>query len=140
MTRTTADTVETVKALYEALARGDVATITGAMDENIEWYEAEGNPWHPGHAFVGPQQVLECVFARIGEEFEDFRVEPHRFLGAGDTVVVEGRYHAASHRATGKPLDAQVAHVWEFRNGKLVRWQQYVDTRQLADVMGAGAS
>ena len=140
MTRTTATTVETVKALYEAFARGDVDTVIGAMDENVEWFEAEGNPWHPGHAFVGPQQVLDGVFVRIGREFEDFRVEPHRFIGAGDTVVVEARYHATSHRATGLPLDAQVAHVWDFRDGRLVRWQQYVDTRQLADVMGAGAS
>ena len=109
------------------------------MDENVEWYEAEGHPWHPGHAFVGPQQVVDGVFARIGQEFEDFRVEPHRFIGAGDTVVVEARHHAVSHRATGKPLDAQVAHVSDLRNGKVVRWQQYVDTRQLADVMGVSA-
>ena len=54
-------------------------------------------------------------------------------------MVVEARYHAASHWATGKPLDAQVAHVWDLRNGKVVRWQQYVDTRQLADVMGVSA-
>ena len=139
MTRTTGNSVRTVEALYEAFARGDIATVIGAMDENVEWYEAEGNPWHPGHAFVGPQQVVDGVFARIGQEFEDFRVEPHRFIGAGDTVVVEARYHAASHRATGKPLDAQVAHVWDLRNGKVVRWQQYVDTRQLADVMGVSA-
>jgi hypothetical protein len=138
MTQTTTS-LRTVEALYEAFAHGDVAAVIGALDENIEWSEAEGNPWHPGHAFVGPQEVLDGVFARIGEEFEDFRVEPHRFIGAGDTVVVEARYHAASHRATGKPLDAQVAHVWDLRNGKVVRWQQYADTRQLADVMGISA-
>jgi ketosteroid isomerase-like protein len=139
MTRTTVDNVKTVEALYEAFARGDIATVIGAMDENIEWCEAEGNPWHPGHAFVGPQQVVDGVFTRIGQEFEDFRVVVHRFIGCGDTVVVEAQYHAASHRATGKPLDAQVAHVWDLQNGKLVHWQQYVDTRQLADVMGVSA-
>ncbi|MGY1680591.1 nuclear transport factor 2 family protein [Geodermatophilus sp. SYSU D01176] len=139
MSQTSATSVETVKGIYEAVARGDLGAVTGALDENIEWFEAEGNPWHPGHAFVGPQQVVDGVFARIGEEFEDFRVEPRRFIEAGDTVVVEARYHATSHRATGKPMDVQVAHVWDLRNGKVVRWQQYVDTRQLADVMGVSA-
>ncbi|NEK57057.1 nuclear transport factor 2 family protein [Geodermatophilus sabuli] len=136
MTQTTDTSVETVTALYDAFARGDVATVIGALDENVEWYEAEGNPWHPGRAFVGPQQVVEGVLARIAEDFEDFRVEPHKFISNGETVAVEARYRATSHRATGKPLDAQVAHVWDVRDGKVVRFQQYVDTRQLADVMG----
>jgi uncharacterized protein len=39
-------------------------------------------------------------------------------------------------KATGKPLDAQVAHIWDFRDGKVVRWQQYTDTWQFAQVTG----
>jgi ketosteroid isomerase-like protein len=39
-------------------------------------------------------------------------------------------------KQTGKPLDAQVAHIWDFRDGKAVRWQQYSDTWQFAEVMG----
>ncbi|CCG04377.1 nuclear transport factor 2 family protein [Blastococcus saxobsidens] len=136
MTQTTLTSVQFVKSLYEAFAQGDVPTVVGAMDEDIEWYEAEGNPWHPGHAFVGSQQVVENVFARLAQEFEDFRIDCRRFLADGDTVVVEARYSATRHRATGKPLDVQAAHVWDLRNGKLVRFQQYVDTRRLADVMG----
>jgi len=49
---------------------------------------------------------------------------------------MEGRYHATRCKPTGKPLDAQVVHIWDFRDGKVVRWQQYVDTRQLAEVLG----
>ena len=85
---------------------------------------------------MGPQQVVEGVFQRIGAEFDGFEVHPTRFLGAGDTVVMEGRYRARSHHATGAPLDAEVVHVWDLRDGKVVRFHQYVDTRQLADVIG----
>jgi ketosteroid isomerase-like protein len=56
-------------------------------------------------------------------------------IAEGDTVVVESRYHATA-RATGKPFDAQVVHVWDLKNDKVVRWQQYVDTWQVVDVMG----
>jgi hypothetical protein len=35
-------------------------------------------------------------------------------------------------KATGKPVDAQFAHVFEFRNGKIIRFQQYTDTKQWA--------
>jgi uncharacterized protein len=137
MTQTATSSIETVKALYEAFARGDIETVMAAMADDVEWYEAEGNPWHPGHAFIGPQQVLENVIARIPAEYDDFRIESRRLLGSGDTVVMEGRYHATRCKATGKSLDAQVVHIWDFRDGKVVRWQQYVDTRQLAEVLGA---
>ena len=135
MTQTATDNVEVMKALYEAFGRGDVPTVINAMDDGIEWHQAESNPSYPGHAFIGPQQVLEGVFARLAE-FEDLRIEPHRFIDAGDTVVVQARYRASSHQATGKPLDVQGAHVWDLRDGKVVRFQQYIDTRRLSDVMG----
>ncbi|WP_324273577.1 hypothetical protein [Blastococcus brunescens] len=59
MTQTAMTSVQLMKSLYDAFGRGDIPTVVGAMDENIEWNEAEGSPWHPGHAFVGPQQVVE---------------------------------------------------------------------------------
>ena len=34
-------------------------------------------------------------------------------------------------------MDTQVCHVWDFEDGKLTRFQQYVDTAKLRDVMGA---
>jgi len=56
-------------------------------------------------------------------------------VGADDTVLLEARYRGTA-KATEKPLDAQVAHVWRFRNGKAVRFQQYTDTWQFAQVTG----
>ena len=137
MTQTATTSLATVRAVYDTFARGDVSTVLGALAEDAEWFEAEGNPWYLGHPFVGPQQVVEGVFARIGEEYEDFRAEPSRFLHDGDTVAVEGRYSATSHRATGRPLDAPFVHVWDVRDGRVVRFRQYTDTRQWAGVMGA---
>jgi ketosteroid isomerase-like protein len=136
MTGTVTDQVTRMQELYVAFGRGDIPTVLAAMDPGIEWREAEGNPWSPGHAFVGPQQIVEGVFQRIGAEFDGFEVVPTRFLGAGDTVIMEGRYRARSHSATGKALDAEVVHVWDLREGQIVRFHQYVDTRQWANVMG----
>ena len=137
MTETTTDQVTRMQELYGAFGRGDIPTVLAAMDPAIEWYEAEGNPWRLEHPFVGPQQIVEGVFQRIGTEFDGFEVVPTRFLGDGDTVIMEGRYRARSHQATGKPLDAEVVHMWDLRDGKIVRFHQYVDTRQWANVMGA---
>ncbi len=41
--------------LYDALGRGDMPVVLGAMDPDIEWREAEGNPYEPaGKAWRGP--------------------------------------------------------------------------------------
>ena len=41
--------------------------------------------------------------------------------------------------ATGKELDAEAAHIFDFRNGKVYRFQQYLDTWQSAEVTGRSA-
>jgi ketosteroid isomerase-like protein len=89
----------------------------------------------PGGAFVGTQAVVDGVLARIPQDFDGFAIDIGRIVGCGDTVLVEARYRATA-KATGKALDAQVAHIWNFRDGKLVHWQQYTDTWQFAEVTG----
>ena len=130
-----ADNVKLVQGAYEAFAKGDVAAVLALLHEKVEWNEAEHITYWPGGPFVGPQAVLQGVFARIPQDFDSFRVDVRRIVGCGETVLVEARYRATV-KATGKPLDAQVAHVWDFRDGKVVRWQQYSDTWQFAQATG----
>ena len=66
-------------------------------------------------------------------------MHPAAYHDAGDTVVVEARY-SGTHNVTGKKLNPQVCHVWTVRHGKLAKFQQYVDTAQLQDVMGVRLS
>jgi uncharacterized protein len=129
------DNAQLVRGAYEAFARGDVPAVLALIDDRCEWLEAEHSTYWPGGPLVGPQAVLQGVFLRLAEDFDGFAVTPRRIVDAGDTVLVEVRY-TGTGRATGKALDAQAAHVWDLRDGKAVRWQQYVDTLQLADVTG----
>ncbi|MEP6659151.1 MAG: nuclear transport factor 2 family protein [Acidimicrobiales bacterium] len=129
--------VESIRSLYEAFGRGDVPTVLGAFDSNIEWREAEGNPYKPdGRPWIGPDAILQNLFMKMGTDWDGFTVHPKEFSDAGETVVVEGRY-TGTFKATGKSLDAQLCHVWRLRNGKVTSFQQYVDTAQLQDLMEA---
>jgi ketosteroid isomerase-like protein len=130
-----ADSVGLVRSVYEALAKGDVQTVLGLLSEKVEWNEAEHFPYWPGGPFIGPQAVLTGVFARIPNDFDGFTVDVRRLVGGGDTVLAEARYRGTA-KATGKRLDAQVAHVWDVRDGKIARFQQYADTWQIAQVTG----
>jgi ketosteroid isomerase-like protein len=126
--------------LYEAFGRGEMPTVLGAMDPKIHWHEAEGNPYMPsGKAWVGPDAVLTNLFAKLGGEWDGFTVHPASYHDAGETVTVEGRY-TGRYKATGKSLDAQFCHIWTLAGGKITKFQQYVDTGKLQNVMGASTA
>lgn len=130
------DNVNLLKNLYDAFGRGDIPTVLGMMSQDIKWHEAESHPYMPsGKAFEGPDDVLN-LFIKVGAEWDGFTVHPKSFHDAGNSVIVEARY-TGKYKATGKSMDAQVCHIWDVTDGKVTRFQQYVDTAKLRDVMGA---
>lgn len=120
---------QTVEDLYAAFGRGDIPFVLGALDAEIEWWEAENFIYADKNPYRGPQSVLGGVFMRLGTEWEGFAVAPEEVLDAGDTVVGRGHY-SGKHRQTGREVRAQFAHVFKFKDGKVVKFQQYTDTAQ----------
>jgi ketosteroid isomerase-like protein len=123
-----------IDGLYKAFAVGDIPTVLGAMDSNIVWNEAEGNAYADGNPYIGPDAVLNGVFGRIMQEHEYFNlkdIELHEMLN--DKVLATLRYDGK--RNNGNSYDAQVAHLWTLKDGKVVAFQQYVDTKKLHEAM-----
>lgn len=119
--------VEVIRGAYDAFAAGDVGAVVAAMAPDIVWNEAESFPYADRNPYVGPDAVVEGVFARLAAEWDDFRVTPTEMLDAGDSVVALGRY-TARHGESGRSLDIQFAHVWWLEDGRIRRFQQYTDT------------
>jgi len=122
-------TGEIVRGVYMSFAKADVATVLAAFDPQINWREVDNFLYADRNPYIGPQAVVEGVFQRLGADLENFAIVPERFVEGDDAVVVEGRYRATMKR-TGAAIDAQFAHVWGLRDGKIVRFQQYTDTKQ----------
>jgi uncharacterized protein len=127
-----------IRNVYDAFARGDAASVLGALDASVRWTEADNFPYADRNPYIGPQQVGEGVFGRLMSEWDGFTIHIESIVDGGDTVVALGRYRA-THKASGQPIDAQFAHAWTVRDGKIVRFQQYTDTLQFARVTGAVA-
>ena len=130
-----ADNVTIIRGMYEAFARGDMTAVLGALHEQAEWNEAEHFTFWTGGSVIGPQAVLNQVIARIPQILDSLSIEVGRIVAAGDIVLVEARYKGSA-KATGKTFDAQAAHVWDLRDGQVVRFQQYTDTWQFAQATG----
>lgn len=123
--------VDVVRGVYEAFARGDVPAVLGAMADDIEWYEAEGMPY--GGVYHGGEAVAQHVFGPITQDIQDFAVTPEEFIASGNAVAVVVRY-TGTGKATGNKLDLPVVHVWDVRNGKIAKFRQFIDTAKFLEV------
>ena len=123
--------MDAVRNIYAAFAAGDIPALLELFDPAIEWVAAENSPLADRSPYRGLNQVVEGVLTRIGLEFPGLAIQIDELLDAGNKVVMLGRYHAV-RKATGKEFHAQVAHVWTIAGGRASKFQQYLDTYQVA--------
>ena len=65
-------------------------------------------------------------FLTLVEHIES-QVTTEALFAAGDHVVQTGRTRGTV-RANGASFDVPEVHVWELRDGRIVRYQSYIDT------------
>jgi uncharacterized protein len=124
--------VRLVRSLYDAFQRGDIATIIGALTDDIDW-RVHGNEKH--FPTIGRWQGRVGVkeFFRLVTETEDMiEFSPQEFCAADNSVFVLGRYRWKV-RKTGKPLMAHWCHVFTITSGKLSRFREFTDTAAFAE-------
>ena len=117
--------LDIVRDHYAASARGDIQAMMAEVSPQVRWTEMEGFPC--AGTWVGPQAVADSVFAVLGEQWEGYRFELESLVDGGERVIGIGSYHG-TFRATGKPMRARVAHVWQLQGGKIVAFEQFTDT------------
>ncbi len=128
-----------VKDAYAAFSRGDVNAILALVDESVEW---EGLKGAEG---VAPQSGKRQGKAAVGQFFQqvgstlDFQLfEPLEFVAQGDSVVALGRFKATV-KATKKVAESDWAMVFNFRNGKIVRFREFTDSAAVVRAYGVPA-
>ena len=124
-----------IEGLYNSFAQGDIPSVLEAMDEEIIWNEAEGNAYADGNPYIGPEAILNGVFSRVGAEHEFFKLEDIQLHEMSNNQVLATLRYDAKFKETGKTYNAQVAHLWTLKDGKISAFQQYVDTKKLNDAM-----
>ena len=129
---------ETVSTLYEELRNGDPERLLELLHPEVEFEIAESLPYGDHHV-VGAQNVIERVWGRLDEDWENLTATPAELLLCGkDTVVALGSYSGRC-RATGREMKAAFAHVCTVENGRLRRLRQYTDTARWLAALDDGA-
>jgi ketosteroid isomerase-like protein len=112
--------IDTIRTAYEEFAAHHAAAVLVKLDPEAEWVEGGGGD-SPSGTFVGPDAIATGVFAVIGANFDEYHVDPSEFVDHGDRVVVTGRF--TGRNKSGATLDTDFEHVFEMRDGKVVRFE-----------------
>lgn len=123
---------EIIQAHYAASGAGDLDGMLAPFAPDIEWTEAAGFPL--AGTYVGPPAIAENVFARLQQDWEGFTVVVDDVVDAGDTIVGIGTY-SGTNRVSGKSFSARFTHIWRLHDGKVVRFEQVVDSALVVAAM-----
>lgn len=129
------DNMAIIQKLYNDFATGDIPAVGAAMATNIEWIEAENFPFADGNPYIGFDAILKGVFSRVGSEWEYWNLADLNYnVMENDKILVTGRYQA-KYKKNGAVIDLQMAHFWTLKDGKITNFQQFADTKGIADAI-----
>lgn len=121
-----------LRSTYEGLSSENATRLLAALTPDAEWVEAAGFPY--AGTYVGAEAIIANVFQRLAGEWIDYRAEASSYIEQGDQIVAFGVY-SGTFKATGRSMQASFAHLYTFRDGKIARMMQYVDSHLVQQAM-----
>ncbi|MCU1285989.1 MAG: hypothetical protein JWO13_2339 [Acidobacteriales bacterium] len=129
--------IPNLEKLYASLGKRDYESVMSHLANDIVWIVADNSPLADRSPYHGIAAVRSGIFERLTAGFDKLVVAVDEiFECEGGRVVVLGYYHGR-FRGKAEDFKAQVAHVWTIREGRVVKFQQYLDTLQVARDSGA---
>jgi ketosteroid isomerase-like protein len=120
-----------VNQAYSNFKSGDINSLLSLMADDVAWTL----PQMDGVPFAGARTGREAVgefFATIDSSQETLRFDPRQLIAEGDTVVALGNYQWKV-KSNGREFGGDFAHVFTIRDGKIVAFNEYMDTAACRD-------
>ena len=118
--------LEVARRGYEAFNRGDIAWLVDQLDEEVVWHDASEIPGARRRAGLEEVKAFLESFPRI---WESPRFEPEELRHAGELVVALVQFTGRGHNS-GAEVSRELAHLFEFSGGRVVRVVTYFDREQ----------
>lgn len=118
--------IEVVGKAYEAFKQGDAEALIEVADPEIEFAGSAAAPGGTYRGHPGIRRYMKEIEGAFGDRWD---AEIERLAEAEpDRVVLIARVFGTGK--AGEPLELHVGHVWELRDGKLLRGTVYVDPEE----------
>ena len=125
--------LEIIKSTYEGkTSEENGKNLAKHVSKNISWTEAKGFPY--AGTYIGLESITQNVFKRLGSEWIDYKFTPEDYISNEDKVVAYGTY-SGTYKKTNKYFEARVAHIWKLNNGKIISFEQFVDSKSVDDAI-----
>lgn len=108
------ENVDLVRTIYRLWSQHESAR--HLIDPELEYV-------NPSYAVESGTRHTRGALVKIREVYPDFRVEPERFVDAGEEVVVIGI--ARGTTASGVEAQWRQGYVWTVRDGRAVRFRWF---------------
>lgn len=123
--------VEAARKMYKTLLAGDMEGAFSVMAGNIRWIYYGGRGTIPfSGEYVGHDGVAQ-FFDDYSSVAEPLGMELQSFYSSGETVFVTG-IESSRVLATDKSYAAPWVHVLQFADGKIVSYEEYIDSALVA--------
>lgn len=124
--------LETVKHIYEAFGRGDVAAIIDVLADDVAWEAwADNSAAHAGVPWLQPRHGKHGAAEFFGLLASTLAVKQFRVLSlmdGGNNVAAEFEIECDVVSTGGHYRDEEI-HLWTFNaEGKVTRLRHYADT------------
>ena len=116
------DQVEMVRRGYELFNHGDVEGSLDMLHPEIEWHTYIV-PGPGGGTYHGHDGVRE-LWSDAKRVFGGFKNIPEQILETRDQVVAFVRVEGVGTQS-GVPVEARIAHLYSFRDGKVIRIESF---------------
>ena len=128
------ENVEIVRRMYDFWSGGDWDGILELVDPDVEQHGTVGG-LEEGHNSRGVDQIRQRFEAENIEVWEEHRIEPVRFIDAGEQVVVI-QHEYQRGKGSGVELEIDTASVFDVRGGRIVRIQPYMNPAAALEAVG----
>ena len=125
--------IKVIERIYDYLNERNYEALMSQLADDIIWIVADNSPLADKSPYHGLTEMQSGVFDRLTAGFDKlvFDVDEIFECGGGEKVVALGYYYLRFHGQV-EERKAQVAHIWTMREGRAVKFQQYLDTLQVA--------
>jgi uncharacterized protein len=123
------ENVQAVKDFFAAIGSADKQRVLALVAEDIEWI-VPGKDWPLAGTHRGLAGLAD-VLNKASEEIEMTYPRPPEFVAQGDRVLVVG-VATGKIKATNKTFEDHWVFDIAFRNSKLTKIREYIDTQALA--------
>lgn len=127
--------IDVVARAYEAFKALDAEALIELCDPEIEFGTSAAAPGGTYRGHPGIRRYLKEIEGAFGDRW-DAEVERVTDVG-GDRVILIARVFGTGR--AGEPLELHIAHVWELRDGKLLRGTVYLDPSDALAAVEASA-